>query len=246
MIQYTDMMREILKSEVAQRIIDFVSPIYGDSYVALWLYQIIGSALDHLCETADKLRTETNPATAEILIEHWEKHYGLSKNPGLTLEQRQNRVIAGVMAKGPCSPKALADAVSASLLGAQVDVEEHVGKNAFAVNIHEYSGGIAGASAIVDRMKPAHLIYQLRMLYGLQPTMVAASAATHSESHGIEMVCDFYEEADSTTLLAASGSTHSERFASEIICELYEDVEALKLAPSAAVTLNEQHYMEVL
>lgn len=217
MIRQTDKMREILKSEVAQRIIDFVSPIYGDSYVALWIYQVIGSALDQLCETADNLRTETNPATADLLMDYWETHYGLPKNTGLTIEQRQSRVISGVMAKGPCSPKALADAVSASLLGHPVDVEENVGKNTFAVNIHEYSGDISEAKKIVARMKPAHLLCRVQTVYTAEAETEIASAATFSEKYGIKMVC-----------------------------ELYEDVDIADLIPSSAVTLHEQHYVEVL
>ena len=41
----TELMRSILTNETAQKIIDYISPIYGDSYVGLWLFQAIGTAL---------------------------------------------------------------------------------------------------------------------------------------------------------------------------------------------------------
>ena len=39
----TELMRSILKNQKAQEIIDYVSPIYGNSYVGLWIYEAIGT-----------------------------------------------------------------------------------------------------------------------------------------------------------------------------------------------------------
>ena len=41
----TELMQQILQNEISQRIIDYVSPIYGDSYVGLWIYESIGGVL---------------------------------------------------------------------------------------------------------------------------------------------------------------------------------------------------------
>lgn len=78
MRQQTELMRSILTDETAQRIIDFVSPIYGDSYVGLWLFQAIGVALSDICAFAEQLRYETNACTADMLLDYWERQYGLS------------------------------------------------------------------------------------------------------------------------------------------------------------------------
>ena len=41
----TELMEQILTSESAKRMIDYVSPIYGKSRIGLWLFQIIGSGI---------------------------------------------------------------------------------------------------------------------------------------------------------------------------------------------------------
>ena len=69
----TDLMDKILKSEAAQRIIDYVSDIYGESYVGLWLYQIIGVAIDDINNIINQLFDEIFPDRSQILLSYWEK-----------------------------------------------------------------------------------------------------------------------------------------------------------------------------
>ena len=73
----TELMKSTLTSDTAQKIIDYVSSIYGNSYVALWLFQAIGTALDEICAIAHQLRYETNADTADLLLDYWEKQYGI-------------------------------------------------------------------------------------------------------------------------------------------------------------------------
>ena len=42
----TDLMEQILTSESAKQMIDYVSPIYGKSRIGLWLFQVIGLEID--------------------------------------------------------------------------------------------------------------------------------------------------------------------------------------------------------
>lgn len=49
----TDLMEQILTSESAKQMIDYVSPIYGKSRIGLWLFQVIGLEIDDvktICE----------------------------------------------------------------------------------------------------------------------------------------------------------------------------------------------------
>ena len=158
----TDMMRSILTDKKAQEIIDYVSPIYGNSYVALWIYQAIGTVLGEVCSIADQLQYETNPATASLLLDYWEKHYGIQRDSTLTKEQRQLRITAKVQSRGPCSPTRLAAAVSAALGGVPVDITENVAKNTFQVNVRD-AVDTTPAIAVLEQMKPAHLLYQIQV-----------------------------------------------------------------------------------
>lgn len=163
MNQPTEMMRNILKNEIAQQIIDYVSPIYGESYVALWLYEAIGVALSEVCVLAEKLRDETNPMTTELLMDYWENEYKLHRNSSLTMEQRRDRLIHKIRDRAPGNPKRLAESVS-GVLGVPVEIEERVAKNTFRVKI---MGSVTDfdkllhAIEVLDKKKPAHLIYEL-------------------------------------------------------------------------------------
>ena len=50
MYNKTELMDKILTSPEAQKIMDFVSPVYGEAYSALHLFNCIGCVLDELDE----------------------------------------------------------------------------------------------------------------------------------------------------------------------------------------------------
>lgn len=156
-------MRKILTSPKAQEIIDYVSRIYGESYVGLWFFQVIGTQLGSVENIADQLRYETNPATADLLLSYWENAYGIPADPSLTVQQRRLRIIAKTQNRGPCTPERLATAISAALGGVEVDITELTGQNQFTVNIRDVVPSIVPAVAVIERMKPAHLIYELQV-----------------------------------------------------------------------------------
>ena len=163
MRQPTDLMRSILTDEMAQDIIDWVPPVYGDSYVGLWIFQAIGSVLGEVRDICEALMYETTPATATLLLDQWEDQYGLARDSALTTEQRQARIIQKRLSRGPCNPATLAMAVSSALGGVQVEILENVAKNTFAVVLADVVDDITPAVAVLDRMKPAHLIYEFRV-----------------------------------------------------------------------------------
>lgn len=179
----TELMGAILTNEMAQTIIDYVSPIYGNSYVGLWIFQAIGTVLGELYDLANDLKKETNPVTSTLLLDYWEAHYGLSKDSTMTTEQRRSRIITKIRNRGACSPARLAAAVSDALGGVEVDITENVAPNKFMVSTRENVPSLEPAIAVIDQMKPAHLTYEI--VIGQQSTLTAemktASAITHAE-----------------------------------------------------------------
>lgn len=179
----TELMRSILTDETAQKIIDYVSPIYGNSYVGLWLFQAIGSALTDPKIVYNDLLYETSPATATLLLDYWEAQYGLIIDKSLTAEQRRNRIITKLQARGPCNPARLAAAISNALGGVKVDITENSAPNTFLVNVRENVASFEPAIAVIERMKPAHLIYEIRVIADSDPVtdLKIAVAMTHGE-----------------------------------------------------------------
>lgn len=159
----TELMQQILTNPKAQEIIDYVSRIYGESYVGLWMYQAIGTVLDKLYQTSEQMMSETSPVTADILLKSFENEYNIPVDTSLTLEQRRGQLLAMLQSRGSCTPSRLAKAVSSVLGGVRVDVTERTGKNRFTVNIREVVPSIVPAVAVIEQMKPAHLIYVLQV-----------------------------------------------------------------------------------
>lgn len=233
----TELMQEILTNEKAQEMIDYVSPIYGNSYVGLWFFQVIGSVLGPVFNLSANLRAETSPITTTLLLPYYEKEYGIQADPTMTLEQRRAQIVANMQSKGACNPERLARAISASLGGAPVEIleydgdhtvafteisqivtygyrsgktpdpessvttgeinqivlygtesgedpsessvqkgeidqiviygtaldpEDYIGPNRFVVNVRQAVKSYAPAIAIIEKMKPAHLIYTIQ------------------------------------------------------------------------------------
>lgn len=190
MRQPTDLMRSILTDKTAQKIIDYVSPIYGNSYVGLWLYQAIGSLLGEVNDICTALMSETTPATATLLLDYWEDQYALPRDSSLTIEERRSRIIRKRNSRGPCNPATLAVAVSSALGGVQVDIIENVAKNTFAVVLGTPVDDFSPAAAVLERMKPAHLIYEVRMASQAATTVEinAGIAVTQSERIVVEVM----------------------------------------------------------
>ena len=186
----TELMQSILTNETAQRVIDFVSPIYGNSYVGLWLFQAIGIVLDDLSRIAEQLRYETTPCTSDLLLDYWERTYGISTDPSLTKELRREQLISKKLNRGPCNPARLASAVSVALGGVEVDITEHIDSNTFLVNIREYVPSLVPAVAVIERMKPAHLVYQIQVAEQTisDAEIKIAIAMTQAEHYEVEVV----------------------------------------------------------
>ena len=183
MRQPTKLMQSILTSPKAQEMIDFVSPIYVNSYVGLWLFQAIGTVMEKVYTIAEALKYETNPATADLLLDYWEDHYGIPRDNSLTKEQRRIRIISKTQYRGPCNPAVLESAVSTALGGVTVEITENVAKNTFLVNIREVVYDITPAIAALERQKPAHLIYEIQVAHQTITTaeLKTAIAVVHAE-----------------------------------------------------------------
>lgn len=208
----TELMKSILTNETAQKIIDYVSPVYGNSYVGLWIFQSIGVALSDIVAISEQLRYETNACTADLLLDYWEKQYGIPANNSLTKEQRRERIINKKQSRGPCNPARLAAATSYALDGVAVDITENVDRNTFRVNIYDVVPSYSPAVSVIERRKPAHLIYRVRSCAVSDVKIRIGAAVSHSEQYEIRVVNDF----TNVGVMVAAAVTHSEKYILEV------------------------------
>lgn len=188
MKQPTELMRQILQNEIAQKIIDYVSPIYGDSYVALWIYEAIGVVLSDICILAERLRYEANPITTELLMDLWEEQYGLHSDSTLSMDERRERLLEKIRFRAPCNPRKLSDAM-ARVLEVPVDITERVAKNTFQVEILDSVADfrkMLHALSVLEQKKPAHLIYRVHMTSQVEEARLKlARALTQEETYKV-------------------------------------------------------------
>lgn len=155
-----DLMQEILKSANAQRIVDFIAPIYGESYVGLWLLEVIGRALDEVTGYAESLREQALPQTATWTLPYWEDEYNVTPDESWTIAQRQANVLAKIKYVPPVNPAKLAEFASA-VIGAPCKVIENVAKNTFSIEFLGYAPTLERLKDVIEQAKPAHLIWQI-------------------------------------------------------------------------------------
>ena len=158
----TEMAEKILTSDEAKELYNMVSPIYGESYVALWIFQALGTGLDVAKALAEGLFQELRPETATWFLPEWEKRYGITPGADWTLERRREAVISKRKLNAPITPKKLSEMVSA-LVGVPVDIIENTGKNQFTVYVRQNTTAekFASAKEAIDEAKPAHLFYDI-------------------------------------------------------------------------------------
>lgn len=186
----TEMAEEILTSNEAKAIYNMVSPIYGESYVALWVFQAIGKALDKVSRYVEEVYEQLNPETATWLLPLWEERYGIIPGEDWTLEQRREAVISRRKFNAPITPIKLSDLVSA-IAGVPVDVIENTGQNQFTVYIRRNIevDKYANALQFVDSTKAAHLIYLLEIAAENTATLknYVACGVSQYKSHYVEV-----------------------------------------------------------
>lgn len=156
----TELMESILTSPQAQKIIDYLTPMYGESYVGLWLLQSIGVILDECDTFVEEFKEQVTPSTATWTLEFWEKEYGIVPDPDWDIEQRRQNIMSTIRYKAPVNPKKMEDMV-ASIVGMPVVISENSAKNTFTVQIKGYTTEYRKAIEAIEKMKPAHLIYTI-------------------------------------------------------------------------------------
>jgi uncharacterized protein YmfQ (DUF2313 family) len=158
----TELMEQILKSETAQRTIQYVSPIYGNSYIMLWIFEVIGEELDNMGERSSEVADQAFPQLATWGISYLEDQYGIIPPAGATLEDRRQAVLSFIHSRKPMNPAKMAAMVSAAT-GRTAKVIERTAKRTFDIEVDITDSETPfrlDVINMVDKVKPAHLLYR--------------------------------------------------------------------------------------
>ena len=156
-------------SEVGKRMLKSVSPIYENSYVAKWLYQVMGLEMDEAWEYFKELQNQGFPELATWGIRYWEQKYGIRSDNKLILAERRNQVIYRRTNKAPMNPVKLASLIQQAT-GVECEIEEDVEPYTFGLTILSLPGSVSEDQVknLVNKLKPAHISFTF--VYGQHTT----------------------------------------------------------------------------
>ncbi|MCI8285455.1 MAG: DUF2313 domain-containing protein [Firmicutes bacterium] len=160
---WTELMRNILKSEMGRKIIREVAPVYEDAYVALWLFEVIGEALSDVEFWTDEFKKQVVPQTATWSLPMWESRYGINIDKSLSDEQRQRQIVLKRSSgHSPMNVKRL-EKIASMAAGGECRIEEYTGPNRFTLHFMNIPGtvNVQRVRRAVNEAKQAHLIYKV-------------------------------------------------------------------------------------
>ena len=149
-------------SETAQQMLSRVSPIYDNSYVGKWIFEVIGLEWDEIRALITSLRDQCYLERVSWGIRYWEQRYGIESDETKPLEARRAAVRAKRKKHEALQPAAL-ETVLEELIGRDVKVIEYNNVYRFAVQIQEGDNTVDYEAVIkrIDSIKPSHLAYYI-------------------------------------------------------------------------------------
>ena len=176
---FTDMMEEILQSPSAQKITTYISPIYGESYVGLWLLESIGRELDRLDLWTAEIEKQLLPSTATWGLYYYALNYGIHANPELLgvkpgipekklsreitslIKETRCAVLEKISERAPFNPPLLRKILRGLIQSVgEITTKEHIEKHIFEVivNIIRDVPDLSDAMRFLRMAIPAHVL----------------------------------------------------------------------------------------
>jgi hypothetical protein len=91
-------------TETGKRMLASVSPIYDRSYVARWLFEVMGIEMEEARQYIEELRLQAHPKTATWGLFYWEMRYHIPIDESLPIEYRRQKVMSKRWKYAPMNP----------------------------------------------------------------------------------------------------------------------------------------------
>lgn len=145
-------------NETAKDMMSMVSPVYEKSYVAKWLYQVMGWAMGKAKDMILGLPEETTPDTCDKTIAYWEELYSIAPNPDLSLEERRTQLITRRNFRKPMGPAKIEQIIGTET-GHKITLHENVAPYTFSLEIESADKTVKFQEIIdkVNTLKPSHV-----------------------------------------------------------------------------------------
>lgn len=149
-------------SPAAKRMMKTVSPIYDKSYVAKWIFQVMGLEIDEAWQFIEELRLQAFPETATWGITYWEQRYNIPPDESLSLEERRQRVIIKRGKRSPMNPARI-ERIVRDVTGREDMVTEQNEEYTFYISILPGESTVDYQELIdtIKSVKPSHLAFKV-------------------------------------------------------------------------------------
>lgn len=186
----TELMEQILTSEIGQQIIQRVTNKYGNSYVGLWLFQIIGMSNDEVKAMVEDFKNQTLPQTATWSLSLWEQSMGLPVNESESVEQRRQNIIEKRRRRNAMNPARIEKIISA-MTGAAVRMDEYYAKNRFAIYISSIPSMVDEESVRkkIKLIKQSHKVFDIFYEQATKGDIYVGGVIQKSKEITLEEVC---------------------------------------------------------
>ena len=153
--------------------LNMVAPVYNRSKVALYLFQALGIVLQKEYDfiTYDMIE-QMFIRTATWGLDEWEKQFNIVPDPSWDMDKRRENLIATLQYQAPITPRKIADRIS-GMVGIDTDVEEGTEPNTIDVLVRGYVYDFSKIRKMIDKILPAHLIYNLDAHYVVDSQLTA-------------------------------------------------------------------------
>ena len=152
---------DITRSPEAQMFLRSVTDgFYNRSYLAHWLYEVIGREWDEMAGWSNELKQEIFVQTCTWSIAIWEWVYGFEPDENLTLQERRQRILSKIIGKRPINPEVLRRSVEL-MAGVKTEITDLTNPYRFGITLHS-SGKVVSYEKVfkhIGEIKPAHLTF---------------------------------------------------------------------------------------
>lgn len=120
--------------ELARDMMSMISPIYDNSYVGKWIFEVMSVPLSLAQETISELREQAFPETATWSLPYWEKSYGIATNESLSIEERRSQIIRKRNYRKPMNPARI-EMLLKELCGRDIELIENTAPHTFEIRV---------------------------------------------------------------------------------------------------------------
>ena len=160
MIYTSETIERVVTSPAALRTLGDITPQYAEAENFLELLQMGGPETDEMVRWGEEFLLEVNPATATWTLPYWEEEYGLPDGSGMEIGARRERLVDKIRFRGAFNPARITKMIF-DLTGYTVKITENIAPNTFLVAFTVTPLDGREVFAIIDRHKPAHVIYKI-------------------------------------------------------------------------------------